>query len=36
MNLHLRVEGAPNAVYGNESIVADLPFRIEGRVTLKF
>ena len=27
---------APNAVYGNESIVADLPFRIEGRVTLKF
>jgi outer membrane receptor protein involved in Fe transport len=27
---------APNAVYGNESIIADLPFRIEGRVTLKF
>lgn len=27
---------APNAVYGNESIVADLPFRLEGRVTLKF
>ena len=27
---------APNAVYGNESIVADLPFRLEGRVTIKF
>ena len=27
---------APNYVYGNESIVADLPFRLEGRVTLKF
>lgn len=27
---------APNAVYGNESIVADLPFRLEGRLTLKF
>lgn len=27
---------APNAVYGNESIIADLPFRLEGRVTLKF
>jgi len=26
----------PNAVYGNESIVADLPFRMEGRLTLKF
>ncbi|MFM8358927.1 MAG: TonB-dependent receptor, partial [Verrucomicrobiota bacterium] len=27
---------APNQVYGNESIVADLPFRVEGRVALKF
>jgi catecholate siderophore receptor len=27
---------APNAVYGQESIIADLPFRLEGRVTLKF
>jgi catecholate siderophore receptor len=27
---------APNAVYGNESVVADLPFRLEGRVTVKF
>jgi hypothetical protein len=27
---------APNAVYGNESIVADLPFRMEGRMTVKF
>ena len=27
---------APNGVYGNESIIADLPFRLEGRVTLKF
>lgn len=28
--------GAPNEVYGNESIVAELPFRIEGRVGYKF
>ncbi len=27
---------APNNVYGNESIVADLPFRAEGTITLKF
>lgn len=27
---------APNAVYGNESIIADLPFRLEGRMTLRF
>ena len=27
---------APNAVYGNESIIADLPFRLEGRMSLKF
>lgn len=27
---------APNAVYGNESILAELPFRAEGRLTLKF
>jgi catecholate siderophore receptor len=27
---------APNAVYGNESIVADLPFRAEASVTVKF
>ncbi len=27
---------APNNVYGNESIVADLPFRAEGTVTFKF
>ncbi len=26
----------PNAVYGNESIVADLPFRAEARMTFKF
>jgi hypothetical protein len=28
--------GAPNGVYGNESIIAELPFRLEGRVTYKF
>ena len=28
--------GAPNAVYGAESIIAELPFRLEGRVTYKF
>jgi outer membrane receptor for monomeric catechols len=27
---------APNAVYGNESILAELPFRAEGRLTIKF
>lgn len=27
---------APNYVYGQESIVADLPFRVEGRLTVKF
>jgi catecholate siderophore receptor len=27
---------APNAVYGNESIVAELPFNIQGRVAIKF
>ena len=27
---------APNAVYGNESIYAELPFRVEGRLTFKF
>ena len=28
--------GAPNGVYGNESIIAELPFRLEGRVSYKF
>jgi len=27
---------APNAVYGNESIVADLPFNMEGKITYHF
>jgi outer membrane receptor protein involved in Fe transport len=27
---------APNAVYGNESIYAELPFRVEGRLSFKF
>lgn len=28
--------GAPNGVYGNESIIAELPFRLEGRLAYKF
>lgn len=28
--------GAPNGVYGNESIIAELPFRLEGRVAYRF
>ena len=27
---------APNAVYGNESIIADLPFHMEGKITYHF
>lgn len=27
---------APNAVYGNESIYAELPFRVEGRLSFRF